>query len=34
MEDRKIKTVDVGDVREHMRRLSGKISAVVAQGIE
>jgi cytosine/adenosine deaminase-related metal-dependent hydrolase len=34
MEDRKIKTVDVGEVRGHMRRLSDKISAVVAQGVE
>jgi 5-methylthioadenosine/S-adenosylhomocysteine deaminase len=33
MEDRKIKTVDVGQVREHMRRLSGRISAV-AEGIQ
>jgi len=34
MEDRKIRTVDVGEVREHMRALSGKIAASVAQGIQ
>jgi cytosine/adenosine deaminase-related metal-dependent hydrolase len=34
MEDRKIQTIDVSDVREHMRRMSRRISAVVAQGIE
>jgi len=34
MEDRQIKTVDVADVREHMRTLSGKIAAAVAQGVQ
>jgi cytosine/adenosine deaminase-related metal-dependent hydrolase len=34
MEDRQIKTVDVADVREHMRKLSRKIAAAVAQGIQ
>jgi cytosine/adenosine deaminase-related metal-dependent hydrolase len=34
MEDRHIKTVDVADVREHMRNLSRKIAAAVAQGIQ
>ncbi len=34
MEDRKIKTVDAADVREHMRSLSRKIAAAVAQGIQ
>ena len=33
MEDRQIKTVDVADVREHMRSLSRKIAAAVAHGI-
>ena len=33
MEDRKIKTVDVGGVREHVRSLGGKIAAAVGQGI-
>jgi cytosine/adenosine deaminase-related metal-dependent hydrolase len=32
MQDRKINTVDVEDVREHMRLLSRKISAAVAPG--
>jgi len=34
MEDRKIETVDVADVREHMRRLSRKIATAVTQGIQ
>ena len=34
MEDRKIKTLDAADVREHMRSLSRKIAAAVAQGIQ
>ncbi len=34
MEDRKIETVDVAEVREHIRRLSRKIAAAVAQGIQ
>jgi cytosine/adenosine deaminase-related metal-dependent hydrolase len=34
MEDRKITTVDAGEVREHVRGMSSKISAVVAQGFE
>jgi hypothetical protein len=33
MQDRKINTVDVAAAREHMRTLSRKISAAVAQGI-
>ena len=33
MEDRKIKTVNVPEVREHMRMLSRKIAASVAQGV-
>ncbi|HME05848.1 MAG TPA: amidohydrolase family protein, partial [Bryobacteraceae bacterium] len=33
MEDRKVKTVDVPEVREHMRMLSRKIAASVAQGV-
>ncbi len=33
LEDRKIKTVDVPEVREHMRLLSRKIAASVAQGV-
>jgi 5-methylthioadenosine/S-adenosylhomocysteine deaminase len=33
MLDRKIETVDVADVREHMRGLSRNIAATVAQGI-
>jgi hypothetical protein len=34
MEDRHIKTLDAADVREHMRSLSGKIAAAVAEGIQ
>jgi len=34
MEDRKIKTVDVEDVRGHMRLLSKRIADAVAQGIK
>jgi cytosine/adenosine deaminase-related metal-dependent hydrolase len=34
MQDRKIETVDVADVRERMRTLSRTISAAVAQGIQ
>ncbi len=34
MEDRKIETIDVSDVREHMRSLSRKIAAAVTQGIQ
>jgi 5-methylthioadenosine/S-adenosylhomocysteine deaminase len=34
MQDRKIETVEVADVREHMRSLSRNISAAVAQGIQ
>jgi cytosine/adenosine deaminase-related metal-dependent hydrolase len=33
MENRRIRTVDVADVREHMRGLSHKITRAVAQGI-
>ena len=33
MEDRKIKTVNVAEVREHMRLLARKIAASVAQGV-
>jgi cytosine/adenosine deaminase-related metal-dependent hydrolase len=33
MEDRQIKTLDAAEVREHMRSLSRKIAAAVAQGI-
>jgi cytosine/adenosine deaminase-related metal-dependent hydrolase len=33
MEDRKIKTLDAADVREHMRALSRRIAGAVAQGI-
>jgi 5-methylthioadenosine/S-adenosylhomocysteine deaminase len=34
MENRKVNTVDGADVREHMRALSRKITAAVAQGIQ
>jgi len=34
MEDRRVKTVDVGEVREHMRALNRRIADAVAQGIK
>jgi cytosine/adenosine deaminase-related metal-dependent hydrolase len=34
MEDGKIDTIDAADVREHMRTLSRKIAAAVAQGVK
>jgi 5-methylthioadenosine/S-adenosylhomocysteine deaminase len=34
MEDRKIKTIDAADVREHMHTLSRRIAAAVAQGVK
>jgi cytosine/adenosine deaminase-related metal-dependent hydrolase len=34
MEDRKIQTIDATAVREQMRRLSNKIAASVAQGVQ
>ena len=33
MEDRRINTIDVNEVRQHMGALARKISASVAQGI-
>ncbi len=33
MENRKMKTVDVSEIRNHMRSLSGRISVAVEQGI-